>query len=553
MGAWTRIVPTNNFAMKLDSTRDAFLRNTGVGVGSLALVAATVVFISAGSSRADWPQWRGPDRVGVATESPALASHWTEDGPPQLWQSEEFPENSGEGSAVAAEGRVYLLLNWGRDDKIRTRKINSGVLGQLRWFDQKEIPPAILSAMEESRLSRPARLRGSKLDEWAKAWVEKEIPDEHKKWRGTAEGRLKEGKEAMSLKVLTKLEPARDREFSNPEAFEKWLDGEGINGTERERIVAAVPTTTRHADDVVMCIDLATGKTQWKRKLPGKPDSSMGSATPTLVDGRLFVLGTTHAHCLDAVTGEAVWTSELPDRESTSSLLVVDKLLVALAGRLVAFDRDSGEIVWKQDQVRGRRSSPSLWRHREIDYIIANSDRKKLSCVRAVDGELLWTASGGGDSSPAVSGDIVVIHSDDAKLGLAAYRLRPDGADELWRLPHEGRGAASPIVYDGFVYLMGGGRTLCAGLETGEVHWSQDLRVEISSPFLADGKIFTLEGNGSNLFAFDASPKELRQIGKARMQAAWCPSPGFSGGLALIRHKKFLACYDLRTSGRSAE
>jgi outer membrane protein assembly factor BamB len=267
-----------------------------------------------------------------------------------------------------------------------------------------------------------------------------------------------------------------------------------------------------------------------------------------LAGGKLFVLGTTHAHCIDAKSGEPVWATELPDGASTSSFLIADSRLIALAGRLVAFDRESGNIVWKQEEVRGRKSSPTLWRHESTNYVLVNADGNKLSCVRADSGELVWTAVGGGESSPVVSGNTVVLHTNDEKLGLVAYRLDPKGAEELWRLPHKGRGSSSPIVHDGLVYLVGSGRMLCANLKDGRVNWSQDLRAEVSSPFLADGKIFALAGNGANLLAFDASPGELREFGKARVRAAWCPSPAFSGGRLLLRNKESVSCYDLRNA-----
>ena len=58
----------------------------------------------------------------------------------------------------------------------------------------------------------------------------------------------------------------------------------------------------------------------------------MGSATPTLSGGKLFVLGTTQAHSLDAKTGEPVWATPLPDGTSTSSFLVTENLLIARPG-----------------------------------------------------------------------------------------------------------------------------------------------------------------------------------------------------------------------------
>lgn len=517
----------------------------------LIFLVAGVVLTTTGAF-ADWPQWRGPERNGEASSSPPLASIWPKDGPPNLWASEEFPEDSGEGSVVVADGRAYLFVNWTREEKIASRKVDSRVLHELGWFDQKEMPVSLLEAMEKARLTEAPRARRLRA-KWAKEWVEANVSDENKQWRGIAERRLTEGTAAMSLKSLAKLGEGQNREFPNHPALKNWLDEQGFTDEEQEKIEKQVPTTVTVADDVLLCLGLADGKTLWKRALPGKPERNMASTTPAVTSGRLYFIGTTHVHCLDAKTGEPVWQTELPDGTSTSSMLVTHNLVIALAGRLVAFKRDDGKLAWRQEEVRGRRSSPALWTHGGTEFVLANADGRKLTCARVDSGEIAWTVPGGGDSSPVVQGDVAVVHSDDEKLGLVGYRLAPEGVKELWRLPHKGRGAASPVIHDGHVYLAGSERILCAKLEDGQVRWNKNLRAEISSPFVADRKIFSLVGNGADFMAFDASPDEFRELGKASVRVQRCPSPAFSEGRVLLRHKGFVACYDLRRSSAEAD
>lgn len=53
----------------------------------------------------DWPQWRGPNRDGISTET-GLLKTWPASGPKVLWRA-----GSGEGYAGVAmtQGRVYTL------------------------------------------------------------------------------------------------------------------------------------------------------------------------------------------------------------------------------------------------------------------------------------------------------------------------------------------------------------------------------------------------------------------------------------------------------------
>lgn len=60
--------------------------------------------------RADWPQWRGPDRDAVSRET-GLRTRWPRSGPPLLWK---VPGGEGFSSLAISEGRIYTLVD--RDD-----------------------------------------------------------------------------------------------------------------------------------------------------------------------------------------------------------------------------------------------------------------------------------------------------------------------------------------------------------------------------------------------------------------------------------------------------
>lgn len=72
-----------------------------------------VIGIAASASPAlavDWPQWRGPQRNGVSTES-GLLKEWPGEGPKLLWQARDI--GRGYSTPAVAGGRIYLLSNEG--------------------------------------------------------------------------------------------------------------------------------------------------------------------------------------------------------------------------------------------------------------------------------------------------------------------------------------------------------------------------------------------------------------------------------------------------------
>jgi outer membrane protein assembly factor BamB len=67
--------------------------------------------LAAGDLAADWPQWRGSERNGLAERSPALVNSFAELSP--MWQSERIPsgELGGRGSLIVYKGKVYGLTS----------------------------------------------------------------------------------------------------------------------------------------------------------------------------------------------------------------------------------------------------------------------------------------------------------------------------------------------------------------------------------------------------------------------------------------------------------
>lgn len=64
------------------------------------------------SAHADWPQWLGPNRTGISSET-GLLTTWAKDGPAVVWEKELGEGFSG---ISVAEGRVYTMFSAGEDE-----------------------------------------------------------------------------------------------------------------------------------------------------------------------------------------------------------------------------------------------------------------------------------------------------------------------------------------------------------------------------------------------------------------------------------------------------
>jgi outer membrane protein assembly factor BamB len=62
----------------------------------------------------DWPQWRGPERNGISSES-GLLKQWPKEGPKLLWQVNDLGDGYSTPSVVG--NRIYMMSNRGMENE----------------------------------------------------------------------------------------------------------------------------------------------------------------------------------------------------------------------------------------------------------------------------------------------------------------------------------------------------------------------------------------------------------------------------------------------------
>jgi outer membrane protein assembly factor BamB len=106
-------------------------------------VVATLMFalgmaaVTGGQSTpgADWPQWRGPDRSGLSTES-GLMKQWPPPGPPLVWSTSNL--GAGYGSISVSGERIFVQGMKGKDSAVSSLNRADG---KLVW--SKVLGPAV--------------------------------------------------------------------------------------------------------------------------------------------------------------------------------------------------------------------------------------------------------------------------------------------------------------------------------------------------------------------------------------------------------------------------
>ncbi|MHC4389906.1 MAG: outer membrane protein assembly factor BamB family protein, partial [Planctomycetota bacterium] len=135
-------------------------------------------------------------------------------------------------------------------------------------------------------------------------------------------------------------------------------------------------------EDTIYCLEAATGKVVWKHSYDAKKYALMNaggpSATPSIVDSRVYTVSRDAVMlCLSADKGDVLWKKDLKKTHqakvptwgfSGSPLVRGDRVYVDV-GTIIAFDRRTGEEVWKTSRYRAGYSSPIAFRFENKDYL----------------------------------------------------------------------------------------------------------------------------------------------------------------------------------------
>ncbi len=300
-----------------------------VAVSASIAVGAVTLPVLVRSSEAGWPQWRGPQRDGVASGS-GLLPRWPPNGPPVLWSVQDI--GNGYSSPIIAGGRIFITGDVG--DRLRITALD--LSGKRIWQTTNG---------ESWRGSYPGA-RG------ACAYAQKRL------FHMNAHGRV------------ACLDPANGKELWAVDALDRF-GGRLTEWGYSECLLVDWPrviVTAGGSRASVVALDALTGRTIWESPpiaVEGAEQAghdAPGYVSPVLLrlGHRRLILGCTEMTMwiVDALTGRRVWSHPLPTRYRVLAMTPV----VAADGFLMTGPDTEAGAFWRLSLRDGEVRVEQAWK-----------------------------------------------------------------------------------------------------------------------------------------------------------------------------------------------
>ena len=329
----------------------------------------------------------------------------------------------------------------------------------------------------------------------------------------------------------------------------------------------AVTMEQRGTEECVTCYSIKSGELLWVYRNPARHRDVMNlghigpRSTPTIHEGKVYAMGAVgNFVCLDGSDGSPIWQVDLNELlgiklvstsdndgfavayEGNSSLawgrsgapLIVGELVLIPGGgpregkksTLLAFNRETGELVWRAGDDGIGYGSPSRVTVAGVDQILLVGETTAFG-FQPESGEVLWTHDRPGMSDQAANTSQISVVSGTDLLISKGY---PDGGGERLHFERTDDGAlgieskwqsnrslktklTSPVIHNGYAYAISNGFMECTDLETGDRVWKRRGRFGHGQILLVGDQILIHSESGT-LHLIDASPDGYEEHGK---------------------------------------
>jgi outer membrane protein assembly factor BamB len=325
----------------------------------------------------------------------------------------------------------------------------------------------------------------------------------------------------------------------------------------------------RGDEEVVACYNAATGQPVWTHTDAARFFESNGGAgprgTPTLSHGRVYTFGATGIlNVLDAADGSVMWSRNVASETgakvptwgfSSSPLVTGDLVIVAAAGRLLAYDLATGRPRWSGAAGEGY-SSPHLATIGGVAQVLLVRGAGVAS-VAPADGKVLWEHAWKGFPivQPAVTadGDVLIVASGESGTRRLAVAPGPGG----WTVAERWTSIALKpyfndfVVHRGHAYGFDGRILACIDLADGTRKWKGGRYGNGQLLLLPDQDLLLVLSEEGELALVKATPDQFTELARlTALQGKTWNHPVLVGDVLLVRNGEEMAAFRLSLAGR---
>jgi outer membrane protein assembly factor BamB len=329
--------------------------------------------------------------------------------------------------------------------------------------------------------------------------------------------------------------------------------------------------TRQEADEVILCLDAATGKALWADKYPAPPVTGPAGShpgprsTPAFADGKIVTFGTSGIlSCLDAATGKVIWRHEnpinaIPQFFTGMSPLIVDGICIAHVGtkdngNVIALDLKTGNEKWNWKGDGPAYASPSLMVLAGKKHIIVQTE-KNLMALDFTDGTMLWQVQTIVQSrfyncvSPYINAN--KIYYTGQGTGTKAIEVIKEGdkyvTKELWSTSEIGAKWNTPVFKGGYLYGFTDQRKIyCLNAADGKTAWIDALTHSDFATIVDCGQVLIGFAQTGNLIVFKPDAAAYTEVVKYKVtNTPVYTFPIVAGNLVYIKDAENLILYKI--------
>lgn len=358
-----------------------------------------VLMLSTVTALADWPQWRGPNRDGVAAAFTPPAA-W----PAQLTKKWQVTVGAGHASPLIAGNRVIVHARQDNREIVAAYDLASG---KQLWQDAVDAPYKMNPAATghgPGPKSTPA-VAGGRVFTFGISGIFSA--------HDLATGKL----------LWRKNAPPTPPEFGT--ASSPVVDGTSVIAFLGGQNAGALTS-----------MDVATGKEKWRWTGDGPAYSSpvfvtAGGVRQVVVQSQTKVIG------VNAADGKLLWEVPLktPYEQNSVTPLVVNDVVISagLDTPTVALSVTGGKAApkWTNDQVTMYMSSPAL--SGTTIFGLSNKNRGQFFAIDAATGKTLWLGKGREAENASIvrAGNYLLMSTTNSEL--IVLRANPAAYEEVKR------------------------------------------------------------------------------------------------------------------------